>query len=621
MDHASRSNGARSPDHATALLTETRDLQAKLYAAEKRHEAHLAKLLDDQRMSAANLLHYMTLRSSDVRSLQGRLAQAGLSSLGRSEAHVGATLSAVVSMLSRLVGDGRAPADLGPSFDQGSSLLRAHTDDLFGAPPPSRSVRIMVTMPTEAASDPTLVQRLLEKGMNVMRINCAHDDASVWSVMIARLREARNRTGLGCRVMMDLGGPKLRTGPMERGPRVSSFHPPRDLRGQPVGPARVWLTADPNAAGGAGADAVLPVPKAWLPRLSGGKAIHFRDLRGRERELRVESLGDNGAWATCFETAYVGPETRLTMSSAKRRWETTLKKLPATSLRITLSKGERLILTRSLEPGRPEARDEKGSVVEVARIGCTLPEAFACARTGQPIWFDDGKIGGVIRAVDASAMQVEITHTRKPRQALTSDKGINLPETDLALSALTPKDKQDLPFVVANADMVALSFVRSPDDVASLEHELTRLGAARSFGKVLKIETNSGFQNLPGILLASYGSRPVGVMLARGDLAIEAGYVRLAELQEEILWVCEAAHLPVIWATQVLETLTKKGIPSRAEITDAAMAERAECVMLNKGPYVVEAVGVLDDILRRMEGHQRKKSATLRSLGLSRAFT
>ena len=103
-------------------------------------------------------------------------------------------------------------------------------------------------------------------------------------------------------------------------------------------------------------------------------------------------------------------------------------------------------------------------------------------------------------------------------------------------------------------------------------------------------------------------------MIARGDLAVECGYERLAEVQEEILWLCEAAHLPVIWATQVLENLAKTGQPSRAEITDAAMGERAECVMLNKGPHVVKAVQVLDDILRRMQFHQVKKTAMLRRL-------
>ena len=96
-------------------------------------------------------------------------------------------------------------------------------------------------------------------------------------------------------------------------------------------------------------------------------------------------------------------------------------------------------------------------------------------------------------------------------------------------------------------------------------------------------------------------------MIARGDLAIECGYERLAEVQEEILWICEAAHMPAIWATQVLETLAKSGLPSRAEVTDAAMGVRAECVMLNKGPYIVEALEMLDDILRRMEAPPEEK--------------
>ncbi len=83
-------------------------------------------------------------------------------------------------------------------------------------------------------------------------------------------------------------------------------------------------------------------------------------------------------------------------------------------------------------------------------------------------------------------------------------------------------------------------------------------------------------------------------MIARGDLAAEIGFERLAEMQEEILWICEAAGVPAIWATQVLEDLVKSGVPSRGEMTDAAMAARAECVMLNKGPAVGAAIDVLD---------------------------
>jgi pyruvate kinase len=137
---------------------------------------------------------------------------------------------------------------------------------------------------------------------------------------------------------------------------------------------------------------------------------------------------------------------------------------------------------------------------------------------------------------------------------------------------------------------------------------------AQQLGIVLKIETQRAFEHLPEMLLAAMSGAVAGVMIARGDLAVECGYERMAEVQEEILWACEAAHLPVIWATQVLETLAKTGLPSRAEITDAAMGERAECVMLNKGPHIVDAIHTLDSILVRMQSHQSKKRPLLRAL-------
>ena len=88
----------------------------------------------------------------------------------------------------------------------------------------------------------------------------------------------------------------------------------------------------------------------------------------------------------------------------------------------------------------------------------------------------------------------------------------------------------------------------------------------------------------------------------------------MAEMQEEILWLCEAAQVPVIWATQVLEGLAKEGVPTRAEVTDAAMANRAECVMLNKGLHILDAIHMLDNVLTRMAGHQHKKTPQLRAL-------
>ena len=190
---------------------------------------------------------------------------------------------------------------------------------------------------------------------------------------------------------------------------------------------------------------------------------------------------------------------------------------------------------------------------------------------------------------------------------------MNLPDTDLPIPALTASDRAALTTVVTLADIVGLSFVRTPADVDALLRELGSLGDHR-IGVLLKVETAAAFRHLPELLLTAMRRPRVGVMIARGDLAVECGYQRLAELQEEILWVCEAAHLPVIWATQVLEQLAKRGQPTRAEITDAAMSDRAECVMLNKGPFIDDAVNVLDDVLHRMRRHQYKKIPLLHPL-------
>ena len=181
------------------------------------------------------------------------------------------------------------------------------------------------------------------------------------------------------------------------------------------------------------------------------------------------------------------------------------------------------------------------------------------------------------------------------------------------LPGLTQADKNNLDFIVEHADAVSLSFVRRPADIVALHEELDRIGAGE-IGLIIKIETKKGFKNLPKLVLTAMRRYPIAVMIARGDLAVEAGWGPLAELQEELLWFCEAAQVPVIWATQVLEHKAKRGLPSRAEISDAALSQRADCVMLNKGPHILSAIRMLDDILRRMQAHQHKKTAILRKL-------
>lgn len=286
---------------------------------------------------------------------------------------------------------------------------------------------------------------------------------------------------------------------------------------------------------------------------------------------------------------------------------------------LSLEIGDPLHLHRNPILGRNAIRAKDGHILRPAKISITLPQVFEGLKEGHPIWFDDGKVGAVVKMVKEDYALLEITHTGLKGGKLRAEKGINLPETAFDLPALTADDLRVLPFVARHADIVGYSFVRYPSDVETLQQKLLELHRS-DIGMVLKIENKTAFNNLPALLLTAMKHHAIGVMIARGDLAIEVGWERISEVQEEILWICEAAHIPIIWATQVLESLAKKGTASRAEITDAAMATRAECVMLNKGPFIFKAVEVLDNILDRMYAHQWKKKETLRTLGVAERF-
>jgi pyruvate kinase len=613
------------------LIRELGSIRADLIDLERREAHRVSRVPESQQASTRNLLHYLALRRHDIRPLQEQLARLGLSSLGRAESHVLATVDAVLKVLHHLAGlawqpqEGRAPT---VGFEEGIDRLDAHTVSLLGAEPFERAVRIMVTMPSEASEDYLLVRTLLDRGMNCMCINCAHDDAPAWGRMVAHLRRAQQDIGKPCRILMDLAGPKLRTGPIEPGAGVIKWRPQRDPYGRVIAPARVWLMPEdrPEPAP-APADASLAIHGRGLEELAVGDRMGFTHTRGAKRGLRIVATVGECRWAEATKTAYVAPGLRLWLEqghAAKRSRRRSCNKIEVGNLApreqtLILHQGDTLILTRELIPGKPATCDDKGRMLSPASIGCTLPEVFALARPHERIWLDDGKIGGIITAVTADQIHVAITEARASGAKLGADKGINLPDSDLKLPSLTAKDLDDLPFIAANADLIGYSFVREPSGIADLRGHLERLRGA-ALGLVLKIETSQAFQSLPDLLLEAMNGASAGVMIARGDLAIECGYERMAEVQEEVLWICEAAHVPVIWATQVLENLAKVGQPSRAEITDAAMGQRAECVMLNKGPHITEAVEVLDDILRRMQAHQTKKQSLLRQLRLAGSF-
>jgi pyruvate kinase len=349
----------------------------------------------------------------------------------------------------------------------------------------------MVTLPTAAATDAALMPALIAAGADCVRINCAHDELTVWSAMIANVHEASASNGRPCPVLMDIAGPKI----------------------------------------------------------------------------RVDTLFDDTA--------------------------------------PRLGVGDRFAVTGGGAP----------PTTGMPAVACRATGVVAALKPGAQVWYDDGKLGAVVESVAAWGAVLRVTTARDKGTRLRREKGLTFPELDIALPALTDKDFADLDFVARHADIVGFSFVQTADDVRWLQRELAaRRGDAPPLPIVLKIETRRAVENLPRLIVAAAGRQPLAVMIARGDLALHLGFKRLSEIQEEILWLCEAAHVPAIWATQVLERLLKNGLPTRAETTDAAMGQRAECVMLNKGPHLIEGIRFLDDVLRRMDRHQRKKSARLAPL-------
>jgi len=605
------------------LLHELKELQQVLMHLETDFAESLSESALNHIAGAINLVHYLGLRRRDMRDLQERLAAVGLSSLGRSESHVLSNLHCITSLLQHAL---KLPVEQLPPHDLDASLLdsdrlNVHADNLFGIPPKSRQVRIMVTMPRESADDYTLVECMLKSGMNCARINCAHDGQEIWKKIIQQIKLARRKTGLPCKILMDLGGPKLRTGSIAPGPAVLRCRPPRDVYGKVTSPARIWLypESEPDSSP-APADACIPILGNWLEIATVSDRIEFTDARDAKRNMKLVGRHGKGLWAEATHTIYFQPGLELKLvrvpASGRSREITSVGKvgtLPSLTGQIVLQQNDHLIITREDIPGLPAQYDQKGRLLRAASISCSLPEVFTSVKPGERLLIDDGRIGGVIRKVSRDEILVEISGARIGGEKLLSDKGINLPDSQLKFEGMTEQDVKNLPFITRNADMIGLSFVRKPSDIRLLQHHLKRLEKDK-LGIVIKVETRAAFECLPELLFTLMRSPNVGVMIARGDLAVECGYERMAELQEEIMWLAEAAHLPVIWATQVLEEMAKSGKPSRAEITDAAMSERAECVMLNKGAHILEAIQALDDILRRMQGHQQKKSSLLRQL-------
>ena len=294
-------------------------------------------------------------------------------------------------------------------------------------------------------------------------------------------------------------------------------------------------------------------------------------IRDTEKELRQEG---KYLYECKIYMDLAGPKVRI-------------GRLPDTPINVIKGDLLRLYLNVNTQ-GHPAGEDTP------AGVPVSLEKAFRNVRVNDAIFIDDGKIYGIVTQITKEYLEVEIQSPAAKALQIKEGKGLNLPDSLLSLNlpALTEKDLTDIPFIVKHADILGISFVHSPLDLIKLRQELEILGQT-DIGVVAKIETKDAVHHLGRIILEGLHFKRFGIMLARGDLAVEVGLENLAYVQDEVLTICRAAYTPVIWATGVLEKLTKKGIPTRAEITDAAYGTRANCIMLNKGKFVLDALKML----------------------------
>lgn len=437
--------------------------------------------------NAINLLHYLALRSLDIRELQDTLHAYGLSSMASSESHIRGQLLAI----SRRIGiEKENSAEVFDYITSKQSMAKKATElfgKIAGAPGPG----IMVTFDSTLADDYEKVKNLVQSGMNIARINCAHDDESTWFRMIQHIKRACKITGMNCKVYMDLAGPKIRT-----------------------------------------------------------------------------VIKDKG--------------------------------------KLEVKEGHSIYLT-----------DEANMTHEKTEVGCTVPGIAEQLHPGEIVLFDDGLIEARVEKTEEHRVKLLVLRISSKKPFIKAEKGINFPESSLQLPALTEYDINCLPFINKHADLAGYSFVRNTKDILQLQEAL---GKNSKLSLIIKIETPEAVKNLPDLLFCGMQRENIGVMIARGDLAVEIGFERMSEIQEEILWICEAAHVPVIWATQVLENLNKSGVATRSEVTDAAYAAMADCVMINKGDYIIRTMETLRDILTRSGGHHIKKRFIFRPLGIATRF-
>ena len=587
----------------------------------------------EHREGVRNVQHFARLQADDARDIVAQLRAVGIRV--SDQASVADQLRAAKTLLQNLGGkpsdygdaDRAAEGDtyditrLAAAIERSQEQLASNSSALLGEPRDGMPSCVMVTLPTEAADDPDLVQSFADAGMDIARINCAHDTPEAWRAMAANVRATSARVGRDIKISMDLPGPKLRVGAIEPGPRIARTRVTRTKTGRILTPSKLWITPfDHNATTPAPVPEGLPgrptlaiqVDPEWLQTVNEGDELSMLDARGSKRYMTVHKVTDEGVLAYGRQNVYLANGSLVACQYIKTR----IHGIGRSEQRVHVDVGSRLILTSDPTPTDPTD--------DIPAVNCGEPEAIRSLDVGSTVLFDDAKIECEVTSVtragekDAEGNTAEYDsaelvaiHTREGGKNLREGRGIHFPGVHVPLPAMTDEDRAILPEIVRTADIIAPSYVRSAEDlteildaiekeidVAASESEDSAAVSARirNLGVMLKIESEECYNDLTNVVTELLRHRNSGVMIARGDLAIELGFSRMSEAREQIMGVANAAHIPTIFATQVLETMAKSGLPSRAEITDADVALRTQGVMLNKGTHIPDAINILNRI-------------------------
>jgi pyruvate kinase len=250
-----------------------------------------------------------------------------------------------------------------------------------------------------------------------------------------------------------------------------------------------------------------------------------------------------------------------------------------------------------LESGKTFTLSGRPVVGTAERASVTHPEYLSQVKPGDQIWMDDGMIQLLVEAVEGDEVRCRITAGGR----ISDHKGISLPNVPLPASCLTDKDREDLRFGIRQGvDFVAVSFVRNAADISEVRKFLHDQGADLPI--VAKLERQEFISNLPGIL-----TMVDAVMVARGDLGVDVPLEEVPHIQKAVIRQARAAKVPVIVATQMLESMVTHLRPTRAEVSDVSTAifDGADAIMLSAetatGRYPVEAVQVMARIAERAE--------------------